>query len=120
MIVNYKKYSKKMTVTAAALLITMGFIFYTLTGFAAGSKETSDVKLPESNKVIISIPKDGLVLFSMDGAAYLRSVGEKLSDKYRMGLTEKELVNFSHQTMFGVPLSGMNNFSSLPIRNKKI
>jgi len=34
MIVNYKKYSKTMTVIAGALLIGTGLIFFTLTGFA--------------------------------------------------------------------------------------
>jgi beta-lactamase regulating signal transducer with metallopeptidase domain/biopolymer transport protein ExbD len=119
MIVNHKRYSKKISGMAAALLIIMGFLFYTLTGSAAGSNETSGVKLPESNKVIISIPQSGHVFFSMDGETYLKMLGQKLNDKYKLGLTEKELVNFSHQTEFGMPFAGIKQYLNLTDAQQK-
>jgi beta-lactamase regulating signal transducer with metallopeptidase domain/biopolymer transport protein ExbD len=120
MIVNYKKSSKIVKGMAATLLIIMGFIFYTLTGLAAGSKEISDVKLPESNKVIISILKDGRVFFSIDGLTYLRALGEKLNDKHKLGLTEKDLLKFSSQPEFGMPLSAIKQFLELTDEQQKI
>ena len=43
MIVNYKKYSKRMTVMAVAMLLATGFIFFTITGFAKDVKKSSEV-----------------------------------------------------------------------------
>ena len=40
MIIHYKKYTKKMMVIAVDLLIVMGFIFFTLTGFADTKRHT--------------------------------------------------------------------------------
>lgn len=119
MIVNYKKLSKRMAAIAITSLITTGIFFYTLTCVASDSGVAADVNLPESDKVIISISKDGHIYFSMDGATNLRSLGEKLSDKYKLDLTEKELAGFSSQTKFGMPLSGMKQFLKLSKRQQK-
>jgi TonB family protein len=43
MIVNYKKYSRRMTAMAVALLLATGLIFFTITGFAKDVKKSSEV-----------------------------------------------------------------------------
>jgi bla regulator protein BlaR1 len=57
MIVNYRKYSKKMTAAAIAMLIMTGFVFFTLTGFAKEKQRQiptheAQVALDDADKLI--------------------------------------------------------------------
>jgi biopolymer transport protein ExbD len=80
---------------------------------------TAENKLPESNNAVVVISKGGLVFFRLDGRKNLRALGEKLSAKYNLCLTEAELTEFSRQSGFGMPLSGMQQFLNLTSEQQK-
>jgi biopolymer transport protein ExbD len=80
---------------------------------------TSEVKLPETNNGTIVVSADGKVFFRTDGTKNLRKLGEKLNEKYSLGLTESELEKFSRQTGFGMPLSGLKQFLGLTEAQQK-
>jgi len=74
---------------------------------------TSEVKLPETNNGTIVVSSDGRVFYRTDGTKNLRKLGERLNEKYSLGLTDSELEKFSRQSGFGMPLSGLKQFLNL-------
>lgn len=80
---------------------------------------TAENKLPETNNAVVVISKDNRVFFRLDGRRNLRALGEKLNAKYNLCLTEAELVEFSRQTGFGMPLSGIQQFLNLTSEQQK-
>ena len=74
---------------------------------------TSEVKLPETNNGTIVVSSDGRVFYRTDGTKNLRKLGERLNEKYSLGLTDSELEKFSRQSGFGMPLSGIKQFLNL-------
>jgi biopolymer transport protein ExbD len=80
---------------------------------------TSEVKLPETNNGTIVISADGRVFYRTDGTKNLRKLGERLNEKYSLGLTENELEKFSRQTGFGMPLSGLKQYLNLTDTQQK-
>ena len=80
---------------------------------------TAENKMPETNNAVVVISKDNRVFFRLDGRRNLRALGEKLNAKYNLCLTEAELSEFSRQTGFGMPLSGMQQFLNLTSEQQK-
>jgi len=80
---------------------------------------TSEVKLPETNNGTIVVSSDNRVFYRTDGTKNLMKLGEKLNEKYGLGLTASELEKFSRQTGFGMPLSGIKQFLNLTEAQQK-
>jgi len=80
---------------------------------------TSETKLPEANNGTIVISTDGRVFFRMDGTSHVKALGQKINSKYSLGLTEDEIEKFSHQTGFGMPVSGLKQYLGLSTENQK-
>jgi len=111
-------------------MVDLGFLLVTFfmmtTQFAPSDlavittpRATSESKLPESNNGTIVIASDGRVFFRMDGVSHVKALGEKLNTKYSLGLTEDEITKFSHQTGFGMPVSGLKQYLGLNSENQK-
>jgi biopolymer transport protein ExbD len=67
----------------------------------------SDVKLPESNIMTISIDRDDKVYFGIDGQFDREKMLEFVAGKYKVGFTPEEIKQFSLLSSFGVPIGNM-------------
>jgi biopolymer transport protein ExbD len=80
---------------------------------------TSEDKLPEANNAVIVVSSENKVFFRMDGVKHLKALGEKLNDRYKLGLTQSEIESFSHQTGFGLPFSQLKQYLTLSNERQK-
>ncbi len=79
----------------------------------------SQTKLPESNIATLLISTGGNVYFRMAGAKNQKALGTKLNDAFNLGLTDEELDDFSRQSGFGIPLSGLKAYLDLSKQQQK-
>lgn len=111
-------------------MVDLGFLLVTffmmMTQFApldpvkvAIPHSSADTKLPETNVIKILVSKDGGVFFMMDRMNKLKSLGENLNARWNLGFSEEELVQFSRQTSFGVPASGLRQFLAMSPSEQK-
>lgn len=65
----------------------------------------SEIKLPESNVILITIDKNDRVFFGVDGQPTREKVLRSMADKYKVSFTEKQIKEFSLLSTFGVPIA---------------
>jgi biopolymer transport protein ExbD len=65
----------------------------------------SELKLPESNVVILSIAKDGRVFFNVDNQKVRMSTLVEMGKQYNVTFTDKQIQEFSLLESFGVPVA---------------
>jgi biopolymer transport protein ExbD len=79
----------------------------------------SEIKLPETDILTISISSDGIVFFNMDGKYNRASLLEKMGEKYQIQFTEEERNKFALLPSMGVPIQSMKEFLSLDTESRK-
>ena len=81
----------------------------------------SEIKLPESDVVIVTIADDGRVFFGVNGQFTKERLLDKISAKYGIPFTEEETKIFTLMPNFGVPISNLKSFLSLtPDQRKEV
>ena len=70
----------------------------------------SDVLLPETGILMITIDKEENVYFGMDGQFTRAEVLEKMGERYKIAFTPAEVQAFSVVSSFGVPINSMKEF----------
>jgi biopolymer transport protein ExbD len=78
----------------------------------------SDVKLPESNIMTISIDRDDKVYFGIDGQFDREKMLEFVAGKYKVGFTPEEIKQFSLLSSFGVPIGNMRQLLATKDKSK--
>lgn len=78
----------------------------------------SEVKLPETDIMMITIADDGRIFFDMDGQFKRRELIDKIDEKYELGLNEDEKNLFAITSSIGVPFGSLKNFLSLPTEER--
>jgi biopolymer transport protein ExbD len=73
----------------------------------------SDVKIPESNLIQISIEKDGKVFFGIDGQNTRMELIKSMGTQYNINFTPLEIQQFSLIASFGVPIEQLKQFLAL-------
>lgn len=73
----------------------------------------SDVKIPESNLIQISIEKNGHVFFGIDGQNTRLEMLTEMGSKYGITFTPDELKRFSLISSFGVDIKQLKQFLAL-------
>lgn len=73
-------------------------------------KSVSEIKLPQSDIMTITVNKQGRVYFGIDGQYTRKKLLEKISEKFNIQFTESEIYNFILLDSFGVPISGLKSF----------
>ena len=125
--VKIKRHSPTLDMTPMVDLFFLLVTFFMMTTTFAPSDfvqittphATSEVKMPETNNGTIVVSADGRVFYRTDGAKNLRKLGERLNEKYGLGLTENELEKFTRQTGYGMPMSGLKQFLNLTEAQQK-
>jgi biopolymer transport protein ExbD len=65
----------------------------------------SDIKLPESDVIQLTIDKDGRVFFGVDGQQTKEEVLKRVADIHKVSFTPNQIKEFSLMSTFGVPIA---------------
>jgi biopolymer transport protein ExbD len=80
---------------------------------------TSEIRLPETDILTISISPDGIVFFNMDGKYNRASLLGRMGEEYGIPFTEEEKNKFALLPSMGVPIQSMKEFLSLDTESRK-
>ncbi len=70
----------------------------------------SDIKIPETNIMMILVDPTGKVFFGIDGQENRMSVIRKMGEVYNVAFTDQQVAEFSQVNRFGVPMNLMQAF----------
>ncbi len=73
----------------------------------------SEIRLPDSNVITISVGEDNRVFFGVDGQHTKEKLLGKISEKYGVNFSEEETKTFSLLTNFGVPINQLKSFLAM-------
>lgn len=73
----------------------------------------SEIKLPDTDIMQITIDKNSRVFFGMDGQQNKEVLLERMGTKYNIQFTDAERKEFSLLSTFGIPINQMKQFLSL-------
>lgn len=73
-------------------------------------KSMSEIPLPERERMIITVAKDGKVFFDMDNQGGRREALRQMGDKYGVTFSNEQVNNFAVMAGFGVPVQQMPQF----------
>src|SRR5688572_18393340 len=79
----------------------------------------SEIKLPETDILTISVSKEGVVFFNMDGKYNREALLSKIGEKYNIQFSDQEVRSFSLLSSMGVPVGNLKQFLSLDPEARK-
>ena len=81
----------------------------------------SELKLPESNVITITVDNANRVFYGVDGKQTKEAVLDRMAGKYGVSFTPEEKETFSLLTNFGVPVNQLKTYLSMePDQRKKV
>jgi len=80
----------------------------------------SEIKLPDTDILTISISKDGVVFFNMDGKYNREKLLTKMGEKYGVQFSDQEVRSFSLLSSMGVPFGNLKQFLSMAPEERKL
>ncbi len=110
-------------VDLAFLLVT----FFMLTATAVPDEpvtvdtpsSVSDIKIPETNILLITVAKDGKVFFSMDGKYHRQELLKKIGQHYQIDFTDAEAARFGVLSSIGLDVRNLKEFINLSPEKRK-
>ncbi|GAB3534430.1 biopolymer transporter ExbD [Pontibacter brevis] len=79
----------------------------------------SEIKLPETNVITLTIGSNNRVFFGVDGQQTKEVLLDKMAGKYGIGFTEEEKRTFSLLTNFGVPINQLKSYLAMEPNARK-
>ena len=79
----------------------------------------SDIKLPETNILLITVSKEGKVFFSMDGKYHRQELLKKMGEHYQVNFTNEEAARFGVLSSFGLPIGNLKEYINLSPEERK-
>lgn len=79
----------------------------------------SEIKLPESDVMLLTVDGNGRVFFSVDGQPTREALLDKMSSIYKISFTENEKQEFKLMSSFGAPFSDLKKYLSLDSEGRK-
>jgi biopolymer transport protein ExbD len=73
-------------------------------------KSESEIPLPERDRMIITVAKDGKVFFDMDSQHGRREMLKNMGEKYGVSFTNDQINNFAVLGGFGLPVRQMPQY----------
>jgi biopolymer transport protein ExbD len=95
------------------LLLTSNFVKQEAVIVAAPSS-VSEIKIPETNILQVTVDPEGKVFFSIDKQDERIELLQKIGQRYNISFTPKEQRDFSLINSFGVPAEKLKAFLALP------
>src|SRR6478735_3325571 len=65
----------------------------------------SQILLPESDVILLTIDKDGRVFFGVDGQQTKEELIKRMGENYKVSFTPAQIKEFSLMSTFGVPIA---------------
>lgn len=65
----------------------------------------SQILLPESDVILLTVDKDGRVFFGVDGQQTKEQLIQKMGERYKITFTPNQIKEFSLLSTFGVPIA---------------
>lgn len=65
----------------------------------------SQILLPESDVILLTVDKDGRVFFGVDGQQTKEQLVQKMGERYNVTFTPSQIKEFSLLSTFGVPIA---------------
>lgn len=79
----------------------------------------SEIKLPDTDILTISISREGTVFFNMDGKYNRQALLERIGEKYNIHFSPEEVHSFSVLSSMGVPVGNLKVFLSMDNEARK-
>lgn len=79
----------------------------------------SEIKIPETDLVTITISREGQVFFNVDGQRTRASLLDKMAERYALSFTPEEKHSFVIMSSVGVPVGNLKQFLSLTPEDRK-
>jgi biopolymer transport protein ExbD len=80
----------------------------------------SEIKIPDTNVLTISISKDGRVFFNMDGQYNRAELLAKMGEKYNIPFDKTEAHSFAVMSSVGVPIGSLKQFLDMDLEERKL
>lgn len=80
---------------------------------------TSDIKLPESDIITITVDKDARVFYAVGGQTTRQTLLDKMSAKYKINFTPAERQRFATMESFGVPVEQLKSLLGMSPEDRK-
>jgi len=74
---------------------------------------TSDIKLPSTDILTISVDKNGRIFYGVEGQNTKRELIDKMAAKYNIAFTETEKAKFANLPSFGVPVANLKSLLNM-------
>ena len=124
------KIPRKSTVVDMTAMTDVAFLLLTFfmlaTKFKADEPVTvttpssiSEIKLPETDILLLTIDKDSKVYFSMDGDQNRITLLEKMAEKYMLTFTPDQKKAFSLLSSFGVSIKQLGSYLDMDAEKRK-
>jgi biopolymer transport protein ExbD len=113
-------------------MVDLGFLlvtFFMLTATAVPDEpvtvntpsSSSEIKIPETNILLLTISNDGRVFFSMDGKFHRQELLKKVGERYGIQFSDEQAARFGVMSSFGLPVGNLPEFIDLdPEKRKEI
>src|SRR5690606_21193220 len=79
----------------------------------------SEIKLPDTDILTLTISKEGSIYFSIDGQYQRQLLLTKIASKYNLSFDAEEIHNFSLISGVGVPIGSLKEFLSMTAEQRK-
>jgi biopolymer transport protein ExbD len=79
----------------------------------------SEIKLPETDILTISISRDGTVFFNMDGQHTRQALLTRIGKEYDLEFTPTEIRTFALMSSFGMPMGNLKEFLDMDAEQRK-
>lgn len=111
-------------------MVDLGFLlvtFFMLTATAVPDEpvtvntpsSSSEIKIPETNILLITISDDGRVFFSMDGKFHRQNLLKRIGERYGIQFSDDEAARFSVMSSFGLPIGNLKEYIALDPEKRK-
>ena len=111
-------------------MVDLGFLlvtFFMLTATAAHDEpvavdmpsSVSEIKMPETDILLITVADDGKVFFNMDGKYNRQELLKSMGERYNVQFSDEEVSRFAVMSTFGLPIGQLKEFINLPPDERK-
>lgn len=81
----------------------------------------SEILLPDTDVMVITVAKDGRVFFTMDGKYHREDLIKKIGEKYGVTFSKDEVHTFAILSSFGMPMGNLQSYLAMePEARKKL
>lgn len=105
-------------------MVDLGFLlvtFFMLTATAAPDEpvavdmpsSVSEIKMPETDILLITVGDDGRVFFNMDGKYNRQELLRNMGERYGLQFSDQEVGRFAVMSTFGMPVGNLKEYINM-------